>query len=303
MRATPVVAVLGTAAATLAALVAPAHAGEANGASDTGGISAGATDGHQETGTGAGPKGGGTVPMCTPGDGGEPGPVNWRPVPEQFLTEAQREQAAAEGGGWYWRYCGDQADVKIIGTDNGAAWFPPGGASGPAPDPGALASEALQRTPLPEPVIRMNPEAPVPLLVGLPTFLWIDPAAWVPQTASASAGSVTSTVTAVPQRVVWDMGQGDTVTCDGPGRPYTPGLDGTASAAAGACTFTYPFSSARSASPDSTFTVMATVQWHATWTASGAAGGGDLGTVEQSSSVTVQVAELQSLNANPRADP
>lgn len=289
------------AAALLATVSPPATAGEANGASDTSGISAGATDGADQASTGPGTGTSGPRPTCTP-PGGEPGPVNWRRVPDQYLTADQREQVDADGGAWYWRYCGDQPDAKPTGTDNGAVWFADA-SGGPAADPGALAAQALQHTPLPEPAIRMNPQPPVPLLVGLETYLWVDPAGWQTQTASATAGSVTSTVTAVPERVVWDMGQGDMVVCEGPGRPYAPGT-GTVAAppGTGACTFTYPHSSARSTSPDRTFTVTATVFWRATWTASGAAGGGELGTVERTSSVAVQVAELQALNANPRAN-
>ncbi|MGH9223265.1 MAG: hypothetical protein ACRD2W_05675 [Acidimicrobiales bacterium] len=283
----------------MVALVAPALAGEANAASDSNGISAGVT-GTQggSTGGGGSTSTGGSTPICTPGSGGEPGPVNWRPVPENLLTADQRDQASKEKGGWYWRFCGENSDVKVGGTGNGASWFPDAPGSGPSVNLSALAREALQRTPLPAPAIRMSPQPPVPQLVGLPTYLWIDPTAWGPRTASASSGGVTSTVTAVPERVVWDMGQGDIVECSGPGRPHAPGMVGT-----GACTFTYSFSSARStSSPTKAFTVTATVHWHATWTASGAAGGGDLGTVERRSSVAIEVAEVQTLNANPRAN-
>lgn len=167
-----------------------------------------------------------------------------------------------------------------------------GGAPAPAPSPGALATQAIQRTPLPAPQIAMSPGGSIPLLVNLPTFLWIDPAQWRPQTASASAGGVTSTVTATPERVVWDMGQGDSVTCDGPGIPYVPSLPDDAQPST--CKFTYPASSARTG--DRTFTVRATIEYHVTWTASGAAGGGDLGISRRSSTISVRVAELQALN-------
>jgi hypothetical protein len=45
--------------------------------------------------------------------------------------------------------------------------------------------------------------------------LWIDLGAWHDKTASAS------TATAAPSKVVWDMGDGHTLTCDGPGTPYS----------------------------------------------------------------------------------
>lgn len=169
---------------------------------------------------------------------------------------------------------------------------PAGGGPAPAPSPGALATQAIQRTPLPVPQMAMSPGGSIPLLVNLPTFLWIDPSQWRPQTASASAGGVTSTVTATPERVVWDMGQGDSVTCDGPGVAYIPSLPDDAQPST--CRFTYPASSART--DDRTFTVRATIEYHVTWTASGAAGGGDLGISRRSSTTSVRVAELQALN-------
>ena len=169
-----------------------------------------------------------------------------------------------------------------------------GGPTPPPPSPGMLAVQALNRTPLPAPSMSMSPGGDIPLLVNLLTFLWVDPAQWRPVTASASAGGVTSTVTAVPERVVWDMGQGDTVTCDGPGAPYVPNLPDDAQPSD--CRFTYPASSSSARSADRTFTVTATVEWHVTWSASGAAGGGDLGTSRRASTTTVRVAELQVLN-------
>ena len=170
------------------------------------------------------------------------------------------------------------------------------GTAPPPPSPGALAVQALNRTPLPAPSMAMSPGGSIPLLVNLPTYLWIDPAQWRPVTASASAGAVTSTVTATPERVVWDMGQGETVTCDGPGSPYVPSLSDAAQPSD--CKFSYRASSARSS--DKTFTVTATVEWHVTWSASGAAGGGDLGISRRSSTTTVRVAELQVLNTASR---
>jgi hypothetical protein len=167
-----------------------------------------------------------------------------------------------------------------------------GGTDPPPPSPTELAIQALNRTPLPPPDMDMAPGGNIPQLVNLATFLWINPAQWVPQTASASAGGVTSTVTATPERVVWDMGQGDSVTCEGPGLPYEPNLPDDAQPSD--CKFTYRASSANR--PDKTFIVRATIEYHVTWSASGAAGGGDLGISRRSSTTPVRVAELQALN-------
>ena len=151
--------------------------------------------------------------------------------------------------------------------------------------PAALAEQAEKELGLPSPAIETAPPNGSPQLVGVATWLWIDPGAWQTLTASATAGPVTATATAVPTKVVWDMGDGDTVTCDGPGTPYSSSdPDATTD-----CSYTWP-------DPGS-YTVTATVYWSVTWTATGAAGGGNLG--EQggpAAQVAVQVTESQAIN-------
>jgi hypothetical protein len=213
-------------------------------------------------------------------------------VSDELLFPDQRERMAAGGGAYYWKMCGREGANEVISTDNGAVWLPAGSPGGPPVNPVELAQDALQRTPLPEPQIAMSPDPSIPQVVNLVTFLWLPADQWTPRTASASAGGVTSTVTATPARVVWDMGQGDTVVCNGPGVPYVPSLPDAAQPSD--CRFTYRRSSA--GQPGQAFTVTATVEWETTWAVSGAAGGGSLGTVERSSSISVRVAEIQVLN-------
>lgn len=293
------VALGATAVSTLVVAVGAreAVAQTAQGQQDGSGISAGADTpgggmGNPGSGRGGGGGGGGgSVPTCTAANG-TVGPIGYMPVPINLLSDEERARAAG-GGGWYWQTCGGQAMDSFTGGP-GRLFLPAGAPGGPPVDPAALAQQALQHTPIPTPQIGMAPDPSIPQLVNLATFLWIPAAQWQPQTASASAGGVTSTVTATPERVIWDMGQGDSVTCDGPGAPYDPSLSDDAQPSD--CRFTYPASSARA--PGQTFTVTATVEWHATWTASGAAGGGDLGISRQSSTTAVRVAELQALNSS-----
>ena len=290
---------------TAAVLVdtAPAAAQTAQGWQDDSAISAGATNpgtsGAQPVSSGGGGGGGrGSVATCTAVDG-TVGPVGYVPVPQDILGADRKAYAAENNGAYYWKSCGGQ-DANRSGSFLAGATFLPNGTRGPVPvivDPVALAQEALQRAPLAAPNIKMAPDPSIPQLVNLATFLWIDPAQWRPQSASATAGAVTSTVTATPTRVVWDMGQGDTVTCNGPGAPYVPTLPDDAQPSN--CKFTYPASSARS--PDKTFTITATIEWPVTWAASGAPGGGDLGISRSSSSTPVRVAEVHVLNTAARS--
>ena len=281
-----------------------AFAQTAQGGQDGSVISAGATNpgtsGGQPVSSGGGGRGGGggSAATCTAVNG-TVGPVGYVPVPQDLLDSEKKRHAAESNGAYYWKTCGGE-DANKGGSFLAGATFLPNGTRGPAPvvvDPAALAQEALQRTPLAAPNIKLAPDASIPQLVNLATFLWIDSAQWRSQSASATAGAVTSTVTATPKRVVWDMGQGDTVTCDGPGKPYVPTLPDDAQPSD--CKFTYPASSARA--PDKTFTITATIEWHVTWAASGAPGGGDLGISRRSSSTPVRVAEVQVLNTAARS--
>ncbi|MHB1928449.1 MAG: hypothetical protein ACYCUG_03310 [Acidimicrobiales bacterium] len=151
--------------------------------------------------------------------------------------------------------------------------------------PVVVAEEAAKHLGLASPVIEMAPPDGHSQLVEVATWLWVNPAAWHPVTASASAGPVTTTATAMPTKVVWDMGDGSTVTCDGPGTPYDP------SAPNAKTTCSYTWSTAGS------YTVTATLYWSVTWAAAGAAGGGTLGVqAGPAAAVTVHVVQSQAIN-------
>lgn len=151
--------------------------------------------------------------------------------------------------------------------------------------PAVVAEQAVRRLGLASPVIAMAPPAGDAQLVGVATWLWIDPGAWRTLSASAAAGPVTTTATATPTKVLWDLGDGDTVTCDGPGTPYDPSTPNATTD----CSYTWP-------DPGS-FTVTATVYWSVTWTATGATGGGNLGVqAGPPDDVAVTVTESQAIN-------
>jgi hypothetical protein len=142
----------------------------------------------------------------------------------------------------------------------------------------------------------MSPPSRRGAVVNLPLWLWVDPGTWAPANASATVGGVTVTTAATPERVVFDMGNGDQVTCGGSGTPYDPSRPEAEQHSD--CIYAYLTSSA--SQPDEVFVVTATVEWRVTWTALGAAGGGDLGVVRRSASQPLRVAEIQSLNRPAR---
>jgi hypothetical protein len=131
-------------------------------------------------------------------------------------------------------------------------------------------------------------------LVGLPVWLWADDTAgtWGPQTASASDGPVSVTVTARVSRVEWDMGDGTTVTCTEPGTPFDPTRH-TAEDESPDCGHTYLHTSSRQ--PDGLYTVTATSHWTAEW----ADDTGQTGTIpfELTTTEQIRIGELQVLRA------
>ena len=62
-------------------------------------------------------------------------------------------------------------------------------------------------------------------VVGVPLWLWTDvtPQTWGPNSATASVPGLAVTATAEATRIVWDMGDGNQVTCGNPGTAYYRG--------------------------------------------------------------------------------
>lgn len=176
--------------------------------------------------------------------------------------------------------------VSCPGSGSSPWWVGPGGAA-PAANPVLLAQQALSTIHFPAPAMRMAP-ASSSGVVRLLTYLWTDQATWQSLTATATAGPVSATVTATPSQVVWDMGDGGQAICTGPGVPWNESMPPTD------CGYTYTRDSSQR--PGGTYTVTARVYWHVTWTAVGAAGGGDLGNIGGATSTTqVRVTEIRAI--------
>ncbi|MFE5841971.1 ATP/GTP-binding protein [Streptomyces niveus] len=157
-------------------------------------------------------------------------------------------------------------------------------------DPAVLAQQALDRMKLTGPDIIISPRPGGRGLVGMPVWLAAgqSPAAYGPTSASASAGGVTVNVSAKVSRIVWDMGDGTTVACDGPGKPYKKAY-GLARSQCGHI-YTRP-------SPAAGFTVTATSTWDVDWEVTGPGGAtGELDQVRESQ-VAVDVVESQAVNS------
>lgn len=168
---------------------------------------------------------------------------------------------------------------------------PPGG----GPTPRQLAEQAIAAMNFRAGQIGITP-LPGPdslALVGLPTWMWVeDPDEHTvgPITRSASAGGITVTATGTLDRIVWSMGDGNTVTCAGAkarGTRYEPHHGAGSSPT---CGYTYTQTSA--SKPGQAFTVTATSHWTVQWS-----GGGQSGTIPLtfSRSLPHRVGEVQAI--------
>ena len=112
--------------------------------------------------------------------------------------------------------------------------------------------------------------------------------------ATASAGGVSATAVARPEKVIWSVDEQQVVVCVGPGAQYDPGMSYDAQHTD--CSYQFPRSSANE--PGSRFRVSATVVWSVSWSSTGAGGvGGTLGEVAgDPATAPVEVDEVQAVN-------
>lgn len=219
------------------------------------------------------------------GSGGGRGPSTitctsevWTPPPGFVVYVSEGVPAMAPTGRWITRTCRDSATGAVT-----ESFF----AESPSVDPAALAEEALRSVAIPVPVIRTSPTADA-LVVRIPTWLWVEGAWWRPYSATATAGTVSATATAQPVRTIWETGDGATVTCEGPGTPWVPGMaeDETQ------CSHSYTSSS--EPRPSGLFDLTVTVEFGVSWTSNiGAAG--SLGAITRSATEAVRVGEIQAI--------
>jgi hypothetical protein len=154
----------------------------------------------------------------------------------------------------------------------------------PAIDPDALARQAISQMNLSAITVGIVPD-PLPGrigIIGMPTWLWAEAPSEnttgpISRSASSAGNSVTATATVT--RIVWDMGDGHSVTCTGPGTKYEDRFGKTPSPT---CGYTY--------TRQGIYTVTATSYWEVAWN-----GMGQSGTIPLnfSSSVSITMGEIQ----------
>lgn len=216
---------------------------------------------------------------------GSSAPVSCQYFPPLPIVALALPPQVPQAGSTYKLHCVDTATGAIV-VDQLVVYDP-----GVAPQ--VLVDSARRRAEAhldpKAPSVGTNPAAG-DQLVGVPTWLWVD-GPWVPVTATATVGPVSSTVTAAPKEVRWDLGDGTTMVCDGPGARYDQSL--APEDQSSGCTHTYTERST-TAGPTAAYQVTATVTYEVTWTAT-TGQAGNLGTIDRSTTVPLVVREAQAL--------
>lgn len=155
-------------------------------------------------------------------------------------------------------------------------------------DPEQLAREAVDRMLLTGPDIA-SPRAAGKYIAGLPMWMWVNesPTTFGPNTASASLAGVTVTAKAKVTKVDWKMGDGSTVTCQGPGTAYQASYGKQESPTCG-----HTYTSTSAPQPGGRYTVTATSTWTVDWQVNGGGETGQLTAIRQSQE-QVAIGELQ----------
>jgi hypothetical protein len=153
-------------------------------------------------------------------------------------------------------------------------------------DPAVLAQQAVDSMTLLGPDIA-SPRADGKYTVGVPMWMWVNQSdtTFGPNTASASAGGITVTATAKVSKIVWEMGDGSSVTCNGPGTPYQASEGMAQSPTCG-----HVYSKTSAGAKSGKFPVTATSTWTIDWEGGGAAG--QLTEIRETD-VQVAIGELQ----------
>ncbi|MGX1556271.1 ATP/GTP-binding protein [Streptomyces rubiginosohelvolus] len=278
------------AAVALAAVLVPAaHADDGR----SGGICKGATMFVKVCASegGSTPAGGGSgaaaAPAGTGSESSEPSCTYTRldpqPPPENAYWKGHDR---SEKGAVYGVHCPGQQGARTV-------WIADGQAPDAAPviDPEAVARRAAASMKLTGPAVA-SPRAAGTYVVGMPMWMWATPSPNTtgPISASATAGGVTVTATAKVTTVRWAMGDGTTVTCNGPGTPYTPDRGKSMSPDCG-----HLYERTAHDKPGGHFRGTATATWTITWTAPAL---GDEGTFTETRQTawTARVGEVQVVN-------
>ncbi|WP_328855405.1 hypothetical protein OHB01_12745 [Microbispora hainanensis] len=151
--------------------------------------------------------------------------------------------------------------------------------------PEQLARRAYKLIPIAPPTVLTAPPRGQDGLVGLPQWFFLADGQWTPKSKRLHIGAVWAAATATPERMTISTGDGQTLTCDGPGTAYD--TTRPADQQSSTCSHTYQH-------PASAYRVTVSVTWSGTWRGSGGTGG-TLPPITKSVTFPIRVIEAQAL--------
>jgi hypothetical protein len=119
----------------------------------------------------------------------------------------------SEGSVW-------SCDPTISVPEN--TWFVPNGET--VIDPGAVAQQLVKRAPFELATAHIAPSPDYHTYINYLNWLWIPEGQWHDVSVSLTVAGATVTLTAKPTYVSWDMGNGESTSCAGPGRAWVKGM-------------------------------------------------------------------------------
>jgi hypothetical protein len=230
-----------------------------------------------------------TVTVGTPGSPGHPGGGGEPSTPScglVYISGADMPSLVDSSTEGYWII--DTCKINALDPTS-MTWVPTTPGSSPAVA-SVVAQKALGRAEWPTIKVTFDP-SPDRLLVRFPIWLHLS-SGWQQVKASATVGGVTATVTAKPESVTWEMGDGKSLTCHSAGTSYDANLSWSANLSRRDCGYSYTSSSA--AQTGGRYKTKVTVHYGVTWT-SNFGGGGSLGGYDRSATTAVAVGQVQSL--------
>ncbi|MGH1491520.1 MAG: hypothetical protein ACRBK7_19325 [Acidimicrobiales bacterium] len=161
---------------------------------------------------------------------------------------------------------------------------------GPAITIGGLVDRVVAQLDPPEPTLAVTPDHGRHA-VNMPSWLAVDPTYWdEPRIATATSGRVQVQATLTPTNVEWDLGNGDIQTCDNPGVVWQGYMQETQST----CGYTYTWPSI--SPPSNTYDLSGTVSFDVSHTTNAPGTYGPWVPVERTTTETIEVVEIQSVN-------
>lgn len=159
------------------------------------------------------------------------------------------------------------------------------GSLGPRITPEQLAQQAYALIPIRPPKVLTAPPRGDAGLVGLAQWFYLAKSEWVAKSKRLRVGAVWAEATATPSKMTVMTGDGETITCDGPGTAYDRAK--RADQQRSTCSYRYPH-------PARAYQVTVRVTWSGSWRGSGGTGG-VLSPITRSVTFSVRIAEAQAL--------